>query len=233
MNSPPSHGATGIGSGVDASGSKAIIGPLKGVDPFNPDLSVTDIFGKLSGSLLLDAIFATYQVGEKSRIKFFIDNNSCDNVAFPFVNRSPNIVRHEFNQRKHEGIKQSYIRSCQSRGIVEGVRGEAWVGEPLPDKFGQKSGAFQALTYGSLTESFYAALSLDPQNDLLLRTLARGLEVRVFSNRMPESVTKYVVKLHNRFHNGAGISFIELMQSVEDVTWCLFKSVYVVACDCV
>jgi hypothetical protein len=47
--------------------------------------------------------------------------------------------------------------------------------------------------------------------------LGRGLEARIFSHKMPDCITKYLVKMHNRFHGGAATSFIELMQSVPDV----------------
>lgn len=187
-------------------------------DPYDPKASVQDIFGDMSGSVLQDAIFQTYQVGQKIRIAFFLDNTSTDHEKYPYANRQPGIVRHMHNQRKHAGVKRAYIKSCQARGIVDGVRGECWCGEPLADQFGHRgNGPFQALSYGSLCESFYAALQMDPTNTLLQRTLKRGLEVRVFSNRMPESIAKYLVRLHNRFHGGAGVSFVELMQTVPDV----------------
>ena len=187
-------------------------------DPFDAKASVQDIFGDISGSLLQDAIFQTYQVGQKLRIPFFLDTTSIDHENFPYASRQPGIVRHTHNQRKRAGVKRAYIKSCQARGIVDGVRGECWCGEPLPDQFGHRgNGPFQALSYGSLCESFYAALQLDPTNPLLQRTLQRGLEVRVFSNKMPDSIAKYLVRLHNRFHGGAGVSFVELMQTVPDV----------------
>ena len=189
------------------------------VDPFDPDASVTDIFGDMSGGTLLDAIFAQYQVGEKTRIKFFLDTNDVDNEKSPFQYRVHGIVRHLYNQRKHKGIKRAYMKSCQNRGIVEGVRGECWVTEPTPDQFGNRSGPHEALSFGSLCEAYYAALVADPLNPNLLRTLGRGIEVRRFSHKVPPAILKYMVKLHNRFHGGAGVSFIELMQTVPEVTW--------------
>ena len=202
------------------SGLNGGTGCLPGIDPFDPNLSISQIFGDhMTGSALLDSIFNTYQVGEKVRLKFFLDNNTPDNDSCPFSSRQQGIARHSQNQRKHAGIKRAYIKSCQARGIVPGVRGECWVSEPLPDQFGRKSGPFLALSFGSLTEAFFASLQIDPTNELLLRTLQRGMEARIFTHKMPESVVKYLVKLHNRFHFGAGVSFIELMQTVPDVAY--------------
>ena len=201
---------------IAAPASKAV-GPLQGVDIYDSNLSIKDIFGDLSGGSLLDAIFGAYQVGEKTRVKFFLDQNSNDYVNHPFNTRQIGIVRHQHNQRAHAGIKRGYIKSCQSRGIVEGVRGEAWLTEPTPDAYGRRSGPFHALTYGSLCEAYFAALAQDPGNPNLHRTLGRGLEARIFSHKMPDCITKYLVKMHNRFHGGAATSFIELMQSVPDV----------------
>ena len=201
-----------------ASPSGAKCGPLPGVDVYNPNLSIKDIFGDLSGGSLLDAIFATYQVGEKTRVKFFLDQNSTDHTNFPFHSRQVGIVRHQHNQRMHSGIKKAYVKSCCARGIVEGVRGEAWLTEPKPDSFGHRTGPFQALTYGSLCEAFFSALCQEPENQNLHRTLGRGLEARVFSHKLPDSIAKYIVKMHNRFHGGASTNFIELMQVVPDVT---------------
>ena len=167
-----------MSSGPAAGQNLKKLGSLLGVDPFDNSLSVQEIFGNLSGSLLLDAIFQTYQIGDnKTRVRFFLDENSTDDTAVPFASRQVGIVRHAFNQRRHAGVKQAYIKSCMARGIVEGVRGECWIGEPKPDALGVRKGPYQALTYGSLLESFYTALNMEPGNPLLIRTLQRGFGV--------------------------------------------------------
>lgn len=206
-----------------ASPPSAKCGPVPGVDVYNPNLSIKEIFGDLSGGSLLDAIFATYQVGEKTRVKFFLDQNSTDHTNFPFHSRQVGIVRHQHNQRMHSGIKKAYVKSCCARGICEGVRGEAWLTEPKPDSFGHRTGPFQALTYGSLCEAFYSALCQEPENQNLHRTLGRGFEARVFSHKLPDSIAKYIVKMHNRFHGGASTNFVELVQVVPDVEFQLTK----------
>lgn len=203
---------------MNGSGDGSGPGAKKGVDIYNPDLSVQDIFGDLNGGNLLDAIFNTYQVGQKQRIQFFLDTNTPDSVNAPFASRMQGIIRHGCNQRTHAGVKRAYVKSCQARGICEGVRGECWVQEPSRSTKSCSTGSpYRALSYGSLLEAFYAALHQEPGNSNLLRTLQRGIEVRIFDSRMPDSISKYLVKLHNRFHGGAGTSFVELMASVPDV----------------
>ena len=137
----------------------------------------------------------------------------------PFATRKKAIMRHELNNRYQSGVKAAYKASLRLRGIVEGVRGEAWVIQPEIGQDGQKSSGYQALSFASLTESFYAALVEDPTNESLLLTLSKGLEVRLLSNRMPKNIIRYLVNLHNRFHKGSGTSFVELIKMVPDVTW--------------
>ena len=188
------------------------------IDIYDPSLSIKDIFGDLNGGALLDAIFVKYQLGPKTRVKFFLDCNTPDNDLSPFHGRKPAIVRHAVNQRRHLGVKRAYVKSCQGRGICEGVRGECWLTEPAQDAMGNQSGPYGALSFGSLCEAFYTALPAEPSNEHLLRTLARGIEARVFHHKMPESVCKFLVKFHNKFHGGAGVSFVELMNTVPDVS---------------
>ena len=126
-----------------------------------------------------------------------------------------------FESKAGRAVKAAYIKSCQARGIVEGVHGECWVGEPVPDSYGQRCGPYQALPFGSLCEAFCTALSQDPANERLRPTLKRGLEARIVSHKMPEAVSKYLVTLHNRFRHGAGVSFVEFGQTVPDAP-CLF-----------
>jgi len=139
--------------------------------------------------------------------------------ASPFSTRKRAITRHELNNRYQSGVKQAYKASLRLHGIVEGVRGEAWMLQPEIGPDGEKVTGYQALSFASLSESFYAALSEDPCNESLLLTLSKGLECRVLSSRMPPAIIKYLVNLHNRFHTGSGTSFVELIKMVLDVTW--------------
>ena len=155
------------------------------------------------------------QVGsEKQRLKFYSDDNSLKgdaSSASPFSTRKKAITRHPLNSRFQSGVKQAYIASLKMRGIVEGVRGEAWM-------MGSSTG-YLALSFASLTESFYMALEDDPCNESLLLTLNKGLECRLLSNKMPSNIVRYLVNLHNRFHSGSGTSFVELVKMVPDAVW--------------
>ena len=153
-------------------------------------------------------------------MKFFQDMAS--NVPTPARPgaRVRNIRRHTWNNRIQSGVKESYKQSCRLRGIVEGVRGEAWLCEPCLDpKTGERSGPYEALSFASLVESFYSVLEEDPQNPNLLCTLGKGLECRVIHHRIPPAVAKYLVHLHNRFHQGSSTSFVELMNLIPDAPW--------------
>ena len=127
------------------------------------------------------------QVGDKQRIKFFTDSTS----------QKRNITRHPLNARQQSGVKQQYVTSCKSRGILEGLRGEPWMVSPAPNEMGEKTGAFLALSFASLTESFYQALLEEPGNPNLRLSLSKGLEARVLHHRTPHSVLKFLIHYHN------------------------------------
>lgn len=161
------------------------------------------------------------QIGsEKQRVKFYMDDNSLKGDSSsnsPFGSRKRNIIRHELNNRYQSGVKQAYKVSLRMRGIVEGARGEAWLLQPEVDLNGEKVSGYKALSFASLTESFYASLTEDSGNENLLMSLSKGLECRILSNRMPGAIIRYLVNLHNRFHKGSGTSFVELIKMVPDV----------------
>ena len=163
------------------------------------------------------------QVGnEKTRIKFYQDAapSSLLSTRAGYVGTPKNIMRHPLNNRVQNGVKECYKQSCRLRGIVEGVRGEAWLCEPGVDpKTGDRSGPYTALSFASLVESFFSALEDDPSNPNLQCTLHRGLECRIIHHRVPPSVAKYFIHLHNRFHSGSSTSFCELVNLIPDVSW--------------
>ena len=130
-------------------------------------------------------------------------------------------MRHKTNPRQHEGVKKQYILSVKTRGIVEDVRGGLWAveAERVERNGVLVTGPVQALTFGSLTEAFYQALVDEPSNQLLLTSLAKGLEARLISAKTPPSVLKCLVTFHNQFHAGAATSFVELVQMVPDAAW--------------
>ncbi|CAK9008936.1 Uncharacterized protein SCF082_LOCUS10080 [Durusdinium trenchii] len=201
----------------------------EGVDIYRSDASVSDIFGDLKGRILLEAIWTTYQAGirgynvgpEKTRVKFYQESNNAASQAgrrSGFAGQPKNIYRHPLNNRAQNGVRECYKQSVKLRGIVEGVRGEAWLTEPgICPRTGERSGPYEALSYASLVESFFAALEEEPGNQNLLITLSKGLECRVLHHRIPPAIAKYLIHLRNRFHQGSSTSFCELLTMVPDV----------------
>lgn len=57
------------------------------------------------------------------------------------------ICRHPLNSRRQDTVLAEYTKSVQSKGIIRGVRGEAWLRAPDSDR-GET--AFLALTFGTL-----------------------------------------------------------------------------------
>ena len=171
---------------------------------------------------MCDMMFTCFyqnQVGEKTRIKWFVDDNSDKGDMNPFSQRKRNIVRHPYNSRQQQSVKSAYVASVKTRGVVEGVRGECWVVSPNPsDSIGGHTNPFMAISFGSLSEAFYTALNEDGDNPNLLASLRRGLEARVLHNRTPPEVLRFLIHIHNSFHSGSGTSFCELIGMVPQVS---------------
>ena len=88
-----------------------------------------------------------HQVGEeKQRIKWFLCDNSTDAMNHPFGQRKRNIIRHPLNSRQQSSVRLAYVASCKARGVVEGVRGEAWLMQPSPSDSIQEKTPYLALS---------------------------------------------------------------------------------------
>jgi len=57
------------------------------------------------------------------------------------------IARHELNDRRQETVLATYVKSVQEKGIVRGVRGDAWLVAPDNDKDELQ---YKALTFATL-----------------------------------------------------------------------------------
>ena len=113
-------------------------------------------------------------------------------------------------------MKAAYVKSVKMRGVVEGVRGEPWLVQRVTGDLNGASPSYYALSFASLCEAFYHALEEDGTNENLLLSLSKGLECRVLHHRTPGMILKYLVNLHNRFHQGSSTSWVELIQIVPD-----------------
>ena len=137
---------------------------------------------------------------------------------FPFQSRRRSVVRHPLNNRQQTSVRSTYVQSVKSKGVCEGVRGEAWLLQPTPCDVGSQQSPYQALSYGSLSEAYYQALHEEPANANLLISLKRGLEVRLLHHRTPPDVIRFLIHIHNGFHSGSGTSFCELIGIVPQVS---------------
>lgn len=159
------------------------------------------------------------QVGDsKKNLKFYQDGSE-NNPNVPFKQKPRNLARHmTYNPRNQEGVKQAYVRSVKSRGIVESVRGELWAVAP-EDLDENRKGPYLLLSCASLVEAFYEGISQEPNNPNLLATVKRGIEGRVLSRRTPGSVCRFLTTIHNQFHHGASTNFLELIRISPEAVW--------------
>ena len=68
--------------------------------------------------------------------------------SVPFFNGSQRMIfRHRLNSRHQRQVLAEYVKSVTSRGIVRGVRGDAWL--VCPEE-GSSDVCYKALTFGTL-----------------------------------------------------------------------------------
>lgn len=182
---------------------------------YKKDATLVDIFdGHVQpGREFLDLILSFYKVPSIKTIPFYkADGRQC------------NIVRHEKNSRRQEIVLATYVASVKSKGIIKGVRGEAWMLAPASE-----DGAYQALTFGTLTEAFYRAMDQigDDKHSYpdLCHTASAGLDAVVLDHRTPDSILEFLITYHNAFHKGSTTSFTEMLQKIPDVerAWSVHK----------
>ena len=133
------------------------------------DASLTDIFGSdfEAGRQLVDEIIKTYKARPGCASTAFLcvpvlclttcrraasrvaEVPGIKNVPF-FVSENDqqrHICRHPLNSRRQDLVLAEYTKSVQSRGIIRGVRGEAWLRAPDVDA---NETSYLALTFGTL-----------------------------------------------------------------------------------
>ena len=173
-------------------------------------MRIEDRFPDEDGALRLQRIFKIYQVGELEDVKWFQEDGS------------KAIISHPINSRRHTVVDNAYTQSILTRGIVEGVRGEPWLaysrGQNLP---------MLAISWGSLSRSFYHAVEIASSNPFVLSALAAGLRgCRRLHERTPEDVIAWLRDYHNQFHGGASYSFAELLTDITEIEegWVAYKT---------
>ena len=130
---------------------------------FCKDASLVDIFGAdvQPGRALVDEIIRVYKASFQHMsciaqvIQFRLYGLVLQQVPslrnVPFFgsgnDQQRKICRHPLNNRRQDTVLAEYVRSVQTRGIIRGVRGEAWLCAPNSD---EGETVFTALTFGTL-----------------------------------------------------------------------------------
>ena len=131
-----------------------------------------------------------------------------------FVNDRRNIVRHARNHREQSCVRRRLVQSICEKGIVYGVRGEPWLQAPV-----DIHAPHRCIGWGSLTDAAYYCFEHHKDNDNVRRVLKEGLlHACVFTARMKDDCTNWLVKYHNDFgRDGSPYSFQELMKEVPEM----------------
>jgi len=82
------------------------------------------------------------------------------------------------------------------------------------------------ISWGHFTTAVYRAHHAYPDNGQVVATVRGGLKgVTLFSARTPRDVLAWIRDLHNKYHRGSGITFIEVMRKSLEVeaTWKIYK----------
>ena len=110
-------------------------------------------------------------------------------MPFYQANQQRNIVRHAKNSRRQDTVVNEYVRSVQQKGIIRGVRGEAWLLAPSSEL-----GAYEALTFGTLSDAFYIAMARDDHlmYPNLMHTAQYGLDALVLDHRTPDAILDFM-----------------------------------------
>ncbi|CAL1154008.1 unnamed protein product [Cladocopium goreaui] len=163
------------------------------VDTLYGAKSLAERFGKLEGRQLLDSVFERYQAPDCA--------HGLATVPWYLPDGKRGIVRHPLNDRKHDSVKLRYKQGILQHGIMPSGPGQPYL----------------AVTYGTLSESFYEADYANPDNPQVVSTRLAGLKCRLFDTRTPNDVIQYLKDVNNQFHQGAAISFYELVTGVQSV----------------
>lgn len=75
-----------------------------------------------------------------------------------------------------------------------------------------------AVTYNHRSEAMYRAISREPGNAYVKRSLNTGLEnVRMLSHRTPTSIREVLCAMHNAYHDGTAETWFSLLDISEEV----------------
>jgi hypothetical protein len=158
-------------------------------------------YPKLEGNELQVKIFSDYVVpGELDvRLSLFDEQGV------------PCLKRHKLNDRDHSAVREVLVKDVLKKGLIEGVRGEAWA------ICTQVAGYYELISHATLAEALYIAHGRDPDNRFARQPIQVGIAAKVFDARTPPDVIRYLKELHNEFHGGAGASHLDKYDHIDTI----------------
>jgi hypothetical protein len=141
-------------------------------------------------------------------------------VTLPFFSGDNDAIKtficHPLNERHHNVVIQSYIKSIRKFGLAQDVRG---IAAAMPSLGG--GAPYLMLTYGSITRAIYICAEKYGSEENVKSTISNGLVLDVYDEDMPTDGGRFIRDFFNSFHKGAGISFLEILSSTmaRDAEW--------------
>ncbi|CAE7946238.1 unnamed protein product, partial [Symbiodinium sp. KB8] len=198
------------GSGLHRSGTgdmKAASAAAGGETRGEVQSQLPDEFKDLKGQLLVEAVFSKWGSGTST---------------VPWLNEAGerNIRPDEVNRPIMESLCEAYVDRILESGLnvdCSGHGGSWWAGRAWM-VYGPSQFPVTAITYGHRSEAMYRALQREPDNPYVKKALATGLEsVRMLSNTVPVEVKAALCQMHNTYHEGAGETWLALLDRAEDL----------------
>jgi len=101
----------------------------------------------------------------------------------------------------------------EQQGVLEEFRGKLILQAKRSNVLDPDCDEFLALSGGTLTDSVYIAKRRNPTGELILISIAIGIEDAVeIINPAPADIEEYIVDQGNLFHDGAPPTFIQGME---------------------
>eukprot|EP00959_Pyramimonas_sp_CCMP1952_P306495 6414576-Pyramimonas_sp.AAC.1 len=123
------------------------------------------------------------------------------------------------NNRNFAAYRENLVRKILKKGLMEGVRGEAWAipSEKSTGVVNIERHQLHLLSHATLAEAVYEACRRKHTNRYVKTTLENGLKVKVFHPRSPAFICEYLKEIHNEFHTGAQTSYLEKYDTCKDI----------------
>jgi hypothetical protein len=158
-------------------------------------------FESLSGVLLQQQIFDTYDVKQNNKALPFFDDKGGRMFA-----------PHSENVREQSFVVEEYTQSILTKGLCPGVGGEPW-------GLWADSPPYPLLTWGTRIRALYRAVEREPDNEYVKLTLKNGLKnLTLLHPRVPRHAREWLRDFHNGFHAGSTTSFLQKLAWLPEVS---------------